>query len=54
MSSEQKEGDIKENSSSFWNLLNRWSFLILIIWIIAYYMGSKAGENKFKNDILGI
>lgn len=52
MSSEQQEGENKD--SSYWNIFNRWGFLILIVWSIAYYMGSKAGENKFKKEILGI
>jgi len=54
MSSEVSEIDNDENKFSYWDIFNRWTLLLIIVWGIAYNMGTNAGTTKFKRDILGI
>lgn len=54
MSSEVSEIDNDKNKFSYWDIFNRWTLLLIIIWGIAYHMGTNDGTTKFKRDILGI
>lgn len=54
MSSEVSEIDNDENKFSYWDIFNRWTLLLIIVWGIAYNMGTNDGTTKFKRDILGI
>lgn len=46
-----EDDDNDENQNyNFWDLFNRWTFLMIIIWILAYIWGTYSGTEQYNRE----